>query len=295
MKTKNILFLILCFCLMISFCSCEQDDDFNLGDMQVGFVKAGIDVGENAGKLQIPLLVEGIPESAVIDLSAEIQAKDGTAKNNIDYKFTTQTVKIDRAGQYLIEVEILNNETIEAKNKSFTLNLSQVTAGVTKKITEIEINIIDEDLPAITIAGNYTLMASDFVRGGDPWSGEKGKVTVEEDPSTPGKYWMRDLELVSDDGILFLTMEDGLYFILDEEGHASIPFMQNVGDYGNGDGVIVGLEGEEGLISEADIPLTINSSSIYFNIDGIAAIVASDEGIESIYYALRNVILKKTK
>lgn len=291
---KTIRSILISFSMLSLLFACSEEEDMDMGRLQLGFAKSGIEAGENAGILKVPLMLEGISEYNTVDVFAEVVAVDGSAKNNSDYKFTPQTVKMNRSGQYMIEVEILDNEKLETMKRSFKIRLEGATDGVVKKITEIEVSIIDDDLPATTIEGHYTLMASDFVKGGTTWSSEKGKVVIEKDPLTPGKYWMRNLELISDDGILLLTLEDGMYFQVDDAGNASIPFMQGVGDYGGGEGVIVGLEGTDGQVSGEDIPLMVTNYSIQFNIDGIAAIVVSDRGIEYIYYALRNVILKKT-
>lgn len=292
---KTIRSILISLTVLSLLFACSDDEDIDLGRLQLGFAKSGIEAGENAGILKVPLMLEGISEYNTVDVFADVVAVDGSAKNNSDYKFTPQTVRMNRAGQYLIEVEILDNDRLETMDRTFKIRLERATDGVAKKITEIEVAIIDDDLPATTIEGHYTLLASDFVKGGTPWSSEKGKVLIEKDPLTPGKYWMRNLELISEDGILLLTLEDGMYFNVDDAGNASLPFMQGVGDYGGGEGVIVGLEGSDGQVSGEDIPLVVTNYGIQFNIDGIAAIVVSDRGIENIYYALRNVILKKTK
>lgn len=295
MTTKNIISALSCLWLILFLYSCNEDNNITPENLRIGFLKSGIDVGENTGILKVPLTVEGVSEYRNFDFSVGINSKDQTARKDTDYKFSDQTIRINRSGEYFIEVEILDNKEIETKERTFILFIGQTTEGIVKKISEVEIRIVNDDSPEMTLAGNYTLMASDYIKGGSPWSSAKGKVLIEADASVSGKYWMRNLELESDAGILPLTLEEGIYFTVDESGNTSIPSTQNIGDYGQGKGMLVGIKGADGTVSEENIPLTISNNSIYWDSEGIAAIVPSDQGIKAVYYALRNVILKKTK
>ena len=263
--------------LMFLF-ACSESEQVEYSKLSVGFQKSKIDVGENTGILEIPVVLSGANMDMPLQISVQVSATDGDAVAGVDYELIDTQLAFEVCGQTTLKVRIMDNEEITDVIKTFTVNLKAETPEVKSGISSIKVYIISDDVEKVTMAGHYTLTAQDFVEG-TKLSSTPGGVEIVQD-------------LVNGDKVLPLTMGGDLYFTVDNSGNMAIPSQLKIGNYGDGEAFAVGLT-TEGYFTEDPIKIEKKDNRLLIMGGGLAGIFIDDKDDLSIYYALKNIILEK--
>ncbi|WP_195407985.1 Calx-beta domain-containing protein [Bacteroides congonensis] len=276
--------------LMFLF-ACSESEQVEYSKLSVGFQKSKIDVGENTGILEIPVVLSGANMDMPLQVSVQVSATDGDAVAGVDYELIDTQLAFEVCGQTTLKVRIMDNEEITDVVKTFTVNLKAETPEVKSGISSIKVYIISDDVEKVTMAGHYTLTAQDFVEG-TKLSSTPGGVEIVQDLDDSNKYYMRNMVLVNGDKVLPLTMGGDLYFTVDNSGNMAIPSQLKIGNYGDGEAFAVGLT-TEGYFTEDPIKIEKKDNRLFIMGGGLAGIFIDDKDDLSIYYALKNIILEK--
>ena len=239
--------------LMFLF-ACSESEQVEYSKLSVGFQKSKVDVGENTGILEIPVVLSGCNMDMPLQVSVQVSATDGDAVAGVDYELIDTRLAFEVCGQAML-------------------------------------NIISDDVEKVTMAGHYTLTAQDFVEGTKLSSTPDG-VEIVQDLDDSNKYYMRNMVLVNGDKVLPLTMGGDLYFTVDNSGNMAIPSQLKIGNYGDGEAFAVGLT-TDGYFTEDPIKIEKKDNRLLIMGGGLAGIFIDDKDDLSIYYALKNIILEK--
>lgn len=271
--------------------ACSESEQVEYSKLSVGFQKSKIDVGENTGILEIPVVLSGANMDMPLQVSVQVSATDGDAVAGVDYELIDTQLAFEVCGQTTLKVRIMDNEEITDVVKTFTVNLKAETPEVKSGISSIKVYIISDDVEKVTMGGHYTLTAQDFVEG-TKLSSTPGGVEIVQDLDDSNKYYMRNMVLVNGDKVLPLTMGGDLYFTVDNSGNMAIPSQLKIGNYGDGEAFAVGLT-TEGYFTEDPIKIEKKDNRLLIMGGGLAGIFIDDKDDLSIYYALKNIILEK--
>lgn len=271
--------------------ACSESEQVEYSKLSVGFQKSKIDVGENTGILEIPVVLSGANMDMPLQVSVQVSATDGDAVAGVDYELIDTQLAFEVCGQTTLKVRIMDNEEITDVVKTFTVNLKAETPEVKSGISSIKVYIISDDVEKVTMGGHYTLTAQDFVEG-TKLSSTPGGVEIVQDLDDSNKYYMRNMVLVNGDKVLPLTMGGDLYFTVDNSGNMAIPSQLKIGNYGDGEAFAVGLT-TEGYFTEDPIKIEKKDNQLLIMGGGLAGIFIDDKDDLSIYYALKNIILEK--
>lgn len=271
--------------------ACSESEQVEYSKLSVGFQKSKIDVGENTGILEIPVVLSGANMDMPLQVSVQVSATDGDAVAGVDYELIDTQLAFEVCGQTTLKVRIMDNEEITDVVKTFTVNLKAETPEVKSGISSIKVYIISDDVEKVTMVGHYTLTAQDFVEG-TKLSSTPGGVEIVQDLDDSNKYYMRNMVLVNGDKVLPLTMGGDLYFTVDNSGNMAIPSQLKIGNYGDGEAFAVGLT-TEGYFTEDPIKIEKKDNRLLIMGGGLAGIFIDDKDDLSIYYALKNIILEK--
>ena len=276
--------------LMFLF-ACSESEQVEYSKLSVGFQKSKIDVGENTGILEIPVVLSGANMDMPLQVSVQVSATDGDAVAGVDYELIDTQLAFEVCGQTTLKVRIMDNEEITDVIKTFTVNLKAETPEVKSGISSIKVYIISDDVEKVTMAGHYTLTAQSFLDD-TQFSSTPGGVEIVQDLDDSNRYYMKNMVLVAGDNVLPLTLADDLYFIVGNDGSMSMPSQQKIGDYGAGEGFAIGLTSEGYTVTD---PIKIEKSGnrLLFKVDGFAGLFIDDNDELTVYYALKNIILEK--
>ena len=150
MKKYIAVIYILLFSLGLS--SCDKDDDKATQEVFVGFLNSKMDVSEHSGVLDIPLVVSGVRDDINLNIVVNLSVSDGSAKKDVDYKLPESVVKINSAGNYIIQVTLIDNDDVN-EIKNFKVSISSVIGATKTNISEVEVFVLSEDRP-IPVAPN---------------------------------------------------------------------------------------------------------------------------------------------
>lgn len=278
--------------ILLFLFACSESEQVEYSRLSVDFQKSKIDVGESTGILEIPVLLSGCNVDVPLNVSVEVSATDGEAVAGVDYELVDKRLDFEICGQTTLKVKIIDNEEITDDIKTFTISIKAENPEVSSRISSVKVYIISDDVKKVTMAGHYTLTAQDFLSEA-PLSSEPGGVEIVQDPDNTNKYYLRNMVIADGDNVLPLTMAGDLYFVVDNNGNMSMPTQLNIGDYGSGDGIIIGLT-SEGYTSTDPIKIEKSGNRLIFKVDGLAGLyIKSDDDDPIIYYALKNIILEK--
>lgn len=280
--------------LMFLF-ACSESEQVEYSKLSVGFQKSKIDVGENTGILEIPVVLSGCNMDMPLQVSVQVSATDGDAVAGVDYELMDTRLAFEVCGQTTLKVKIIDNEEVTNDIKTFTISLKADNPEVKSEISSIKVYIISDDVEKITMAGHYTLTAQDFVEG-TKLSSTPGGVEIVQDLDDSNKYYMKNMVLVAGDNVLPLTLAGDLYFVVGNDGNMSMPTQQKIGDYGAGEGFTIGLT-SEGYTTADPIKIEKSGNRLLFKVDGFAGLFIDENAgptdYPTIYYALKNIILEK--
>lgn len=280
--------------LMFLF-ACSESEQVEYSKLSVGFQKSKIDVGENTGILEIPVVLSGCNMDMPLQVSVQVSATDGDAVAGVDYELMDTRLAFEVCGQTTLKVKIIDNEEVTNDIKTFTISLKADNPEVKSEISSIKVYIISDDVEKVTMAGHYTLTAQDFVEG-TKLSSTPGGVEIVQDLDDSNKYYMKNMVLVNGDKVLPLTLAGDLYFVVGNDGSMSMPTQQKIGDYGAGEGFTIGLT-SEGYTTADPIKIEKSGNRLLFKVDGFAGLFIDENAgptdYPTIYYALKNIILEK--
>ncbi len=241
---KKLIYIMYLLLFSFAFVSCDDNEDVLPTDLTVGFLKSRLDVGENSGLLEIPLVVKGARADVALDLVANFTAKDGSAVSSVDYELVSKSLTLTSAGSYVVQVKIMDNNEVPPKGgdyKNFTISLASVVGNAKTKISEIEISIVENDLNK-----KYTLKAYDLDEKADVAS-VVGSISIEEDGSG---YRIVNGNYLDKTGYqMFLSSIGDILIEADANGNLFIPTGQNLGsfgmeEFGYGEAMIITLDAE---------------------------------------------------
>lgn len=277
--------------VLIFLFACSESEKIDYSLLSMDFSKNKIEVGENTKLLEIPVVLSGYRNNMPLSVRAEVQATDHTAKAGTDYELISKEITFDACGIGKLLVRILDNKEVTEETKDFTIDLKIQTESVQTSMGSVSVIIINDDVEEAGLAGFYTLSLETFLDA-TKFSSEIGGVEVVEDENIPGVYYMRKLALLNGNQVFPLTSADDLYFTVDDNGNISLPANQNIGDYGEGAGVICSLTQAGDPVFE---PITIRQEGKKLILTAPLAGVTYSENKELIpYYAFKNVVLEKT-
>lgn len=275
---------------LIFLFACSESEKLDYSSLSMDFSKNKIEVGENTKLLEIPVILSGCKNDISLSVSADIQATDQTAVEGTDYELISKELKFDACGTGKILVRILDNKNVTEGTKDFTIYLKIKTNAVQTAIGSISVIIINDDINDSGLAGSYTLTLETFLDG-TKFSSEAGGVEIVKDQNSDGLYHMRKLALINGDKAFPLSIANDLYFTVDENGIINMPANQNIGDYGEGNGVICSLSQEGNPVFE---PIVIRQDGKKLIFTAPLAGVTYSKDKELIpYYAFKNIVLEK--
>lgn len=281
--------------ILIFLFACSESEQVEYSKLSVGFQKSKIDVGENTGILEIPVVLSGCNMDMPLQVSVQVSATNGDAVAGVDYELMDTRLAFEVCGQTTLKVKIIDNEEVTNDIKTFTISLKADNPEVKSEISSIKVYIISDDVEKITMAGHYTLTAQDFVEG-TKLSSTPGGVEIVQDLDDSNKYYMKNMVLVAGDNVLPLTLAGDLYFVVGNDGSMSMPTQQKIGDYGAGEGFTIGLT-SEGYTTADPIKIEKSGNRLLFKVDGFAGLFIDENAgptdYPTIYYALKNIILEK--
>lgn len=281
--------------ILIFLFACSESEQVEYSKLSVGFQKSKIDVGENTGILEIPVVLSGCNMDMPLQVSVQVSATNGDAVAGVDYELMDTRLAFEVCGQTTLKVKIIDNEEVTNDIKTFTISLKADNPEVKSEISSIKVYIISDDVEKVTMAGHYTLTAQDFVEG-TKLSSTPGGVEIVQDLDDSNKYYMKNMVLVNGDKVLPLTMAGDLYFVVGNDGSMSMPTQQKIGDYGAGEGFTIGLT-SEGYTTADPIKIEKSGNRLLFKVDGFAGLFIDENAgptdYPTIYYALKNIILEK--
>lgn len=278
--------------ILLFLFACSESEQVEYSKLSVDFQKSKIDVGENTGILDIPVVLSGCNVNMPLKVLVAVSATDGEAVAGVDYELIDTKLEFDICGKTMLRVKIIDNEEITDEVKTFTVSIKAESPEVNSTISSVKVYIISDDVKKVTMAGHYTLTALDFLSE-TPLSSEPGGVEVVQDPDNSNKYYLRNMVFVNGNNVLPLTLASDLYFVVDGNGGMSMPSQQHIGDYGYGEGIILGLT-SEGYFTIDPIKIEKSGERLLFAVGGLAGVYLGEtEDDQALYYALKNIVLEK--
>lgn len=278
--------------ILLFLFACSESEQVEYSKLSVDFQKSKIDVGENTGILDIPVVLSGCNVNMPLKVLVAVSATDGEAVAGVDYELIDTKLEFDICGKTMLRVKIIDNEEITDEVKTFTVSIKAESPEVNSTISSVKVYIISDDVKKVTMAGHYTLTALDFLSE-TPLSSEPGGVEVVQDPDNSNKYYLRNMVFVNGNNVLPLTLAGDLYFVVDGNGGISMPSQQHIGDYGYGEGIILGLT-SEGYFTIDPIKIEKSGERLLFAVGGLAGVYLGEtEDDQALYYALKNIVLEK--
>lgn len=289
---KNILYTLW---ILLFLLACSESEQVDYSQLSVDFQKSKIDVGENSGILEIPVVLSGYRTDIPLQVVVQVSAADGEAVAGVDYELIDTKLAFNACGKSFLKIKIIDNKEITKDMKTFTVSMKAENQAVASGIADIKVYIISDDVANLSpYIGNYTLTAQEY-GGTEKFTSALGGVEIVQDPDDANKYYLRNMVLVNGDNVLPLTMGVDLYILIDASGKITMPLQQNIGIYDKefGSGFVIGMT-SDGDVSTTPLKIEWKDKSLIFQ-KGIGLIGVSTEGeeISAIYYALENIVLAK--
>jgi len=180
---------------MLSLASCNINEypSFDDGDAFLAFTSSTAAVGEEAGSLEIPVLLtskSGLSATAEIEVVADETGTGAIEGTHFTIENKTLTFSGLEGATQKIKINIIDNDVFGG-NKSFTIRLKdggsiKLGAAKTCKVT-----IQDDEHPLAFILGTYGASADSYFsnRGHFDWD-----ITISRDETDINKVWIGDLD-----------------------------------------------------------------------------------------------------
>lgn len=284
--------IIISLLTVLSLISCKDSDAvLDYSQLDMGFVTNKIDVGENTNIIEIPVLLKGTQSDVPLEASAEISSTDDTALAGVDFELIDKTLTFNNCGKAYIHIKIIDNAEVSDIAKCFTITLNKLTNGLKSSQPSIKVYIINDDMKKIDITGNYTFTTQNFISG-TAFSSNTGAVQIVKDDVDPNKYYIKNLIIVNGTNVFPLNSIGDFYFVEKANGVYSMPTRQDIGDYGKGEGFIIGMN-SSGYTVDTPIELKQWGNKIYFITDGFAGITIDANNKIIPYYLYKKLTLEK--
>lgn len=286
---KKIIVSLFAVLLLISCKDSEAVLDYS--QLDVSFVRTKMDVGEKSEILEIPILLSGVQNDVPLEVAVELSTTDDTALAGVDFELLDKTVTFDNCGKSVARIKIIDNNEFIDVAKCFTVNVKPTTSGVKANLSTTKVYIISDEMKKVDIVGSYTFSAEDF-KSSTKYTSAVGGVKIERDATIPTKYYIRKLVLVNGTNVFPLTVATDLYFNENDKGLFFMPTRQDIGDYGKGNGFIMGMN-STGYTVDTPIELKQWGNKLYFVSDGFAGITLDAANKIIPYYLYKKLVLEK--
>lgn len=277
--------------ILLFLFACSESEQVEYSRLSVGFQKSKVDVGENTGMLEIPVVLSGCNVDMPLQVSVQASTVDGEAKSGVDYELVDTKLTFNMCGTTTLRIKIIDNQEITNDVKTFTVSIKAENPEISSVISTVKVYILSEDVEKATITGHYTLMAQDFIKS-TQLSSAPGGVEITQDPDDESRFYLRNMVLVNGNKVLPLTMGDDLYFTVDNSGNMSMPGLQKIGDYGKGEATAIALTAE-GETTTDPIKIQVSGNRLLFIGGGLAGLHVDQDDNLTIHYALKSIILEK--
>lgn len=277
--------------ILLFLFACSESEQVEYSRLSVGFQKSKVDVGENTGMLEIPVVLSGCNVDMPLQVSVQASTVDGEAKSGVDYELVDTKLTFNMCGTTTLRIKIIDNQEITNDVKTFTVSIKAENPEISSAISTVKVYILSEDVEKATITGHYTLMAQDFIKS-TQLSSAPGGVEITQDPDDESRFYLRNMVLVNGNKVLPLTMGDDLYFTVDNSGNMSMPGLQKIGDYGKGEATAIALTAE-GETTTDPIKIQVSGNRLLFIGGGLAGLHVDQDDNLTIHYALKSIILEK--
>ena len=180
---------------MLSLASCNINEypSFDDGDAFLAFTSSTAAVGEEAGSLEIPVLLtskSGLSATAEIEVVADETGTGAIEGTHFTIENKTLTFSGLEGATQKIKINVIDNDVFGG-NKSFTLRLKEggsIKLGAAKTC---KVTIQDNEHPLAFILGTYGASADSYFssRGHFDWD-----ITISRDETDINKVWIGDLD-----------------------------------------------------------------------------------------------------
>lgn len=180
---------------MLSLASCNINEypSFDDADAFLAFTSSTAAVGEEAGSLEIPVLLtskSGLSATAEIEVVADETGTGAIEGTHFTIENKTLTFSGLEGATQKIKINVIDNDVFGG-NKSFTIRLKEggsVKLGAAKTC---KVTIQDDEHPLAFILGTYGASADSYFssRGHFDWD-----ITISRDETDINKVWIGDLD-----------------------------------------------------------------------------------------------------
>ena len=180
---------------MLSLASCNINEypSFDDADAFLAFTSSTAAVGEEAGSLEIPVLLtskSGLSATAEIEVVADETGTGAIEGTHFTIENKTLTFSGLEGATQKIKINVIDNDVFGG-NKSFTIRLKEggsVKLGAAKTC---KVTIQDNEHPLAFILGTYGASADSYFssRGHFDWD-----ITISRDETDINKVWIGDLD-----------------------------------------------------------------------------------------------------
>ena len=180
---------------MLSLASCNINEypSFDDADAFLAFTSSTAAVGEEAGSLEIPVLLtskSGLSATAEIEVVADETGTGAIEGTHFTIENKTLTFSGLEGATQKIKINVIDNDVFGG-NKSFTLRLKEggsIKLGAAKTC---KVTIQDNEHPLAFILGTYGASADSYFssRGHFDWD-----ITISRDETDINKVWIGDLD-----------------------------------------------------------------------------------------------------
>lgn len=278
--------------ILLFLFGCSESDRVDYASLRVDFSRSSVDVGENSGLLELPVVLSGVRNNLPLSVSVKIEAADGSAVAGTDYELLDKELIFERCGTLLLRIRMIDNKEVTEDKKDFTVTLKVETPEVQSVVSTVKVYIISDDMKPFELPGKYTLTAKDF-KSGDLLKTEPGTVEIVQDAQNPQRYVLRNLILVKGQEVFPLSWADDLYIEVDESGNIQMPVMQKIGDYGKGEGFTISIT-PDGYAEQTPIRIRVSGGKkLVFMKDALAGVTLDKKKELFFYYVLKDIVLEK--
>lgn len=279
--------------ILLFLSGCSDSEGVDYAALRVDFARSSVDVGENSGLLELPVVLSGARKDLPLSVSVNFETTDGSAVAGVDYELLDKKLTFDRCGTSLLRIRMIDNKEITEKKKEFTVVLKSETPEVQSVVSTAKVYIISDDMKPFELAGKYTFTAKDF-KTGELYKTAPGAVEIVQDAEHPKRYRLHGMTLVNGDKMLPLSKTDPLYIEVDENGNIQMPVMQKIGKYDDKkEGFTICIT-PEGYAEETPIRIRVSGGKkLVFMKDALAGFTLGKNKKPVFYYVLRDIVLEK--
>ena len=223
-KFNYIIGALVAGAMAFTSCNLNNSPKFNDADAFIAFTKTTMDVTENGGSLDVPLLLTslaGLEGTAVV----EVDTVKSTAKEGVHFTIEGSSVSFTKeAPTQQVKLNIIDNEVFGGDVK-VVLAITSTTGVNLGAVNTCTVTISDDEHPLKPILGNYN--AYSYTGLGE----YTYSVSLTMDPSDVQLVWINDIEpYFGSYGYLASKGYNKFYGIVNEDlTQITIPAKQKLG------------------------------------------------------------------